>query len=243
MDKATAHLERWKRQMSRIEPEVLRLYQWRKWFRRIREMVDANPRINKWHPLYDWMLECYVTSASTAIRRLMDPGSPQPSGRQRQRFFSLEKLVQNINKHSGDISRSWFVGRYSYDKRYIQAGYADSDYNHFAGVGGDHPLMEDLPELESARRAAEPIARMVDKVIAHLDEKPPSQMPMLNDLDKAIDAIGALFNVLYCFVELSQKLKLEAGEWFDWKWLFQEPWMIPVEAPRLANPVTSSHST
>jgi hypothetical protein len=224
MDNAWECIDRWCSEIDKIRVEVRRLYHWRKWYRRIHEMVKANPSIDKGHPFYDWMFECYVATSCAAVRRLMDKD-------QRNTPFSIDNLLRDIDSKSLYITRSWFLERYRYQNG--QRGSADELYDRYAGAGVDNPEIESLPEVKTARDATKPIVCLVDKMIAHLDRKPPDEKVYLSDLDKAIDAVGDLYKALYLFVWLRSDDDLEPEDAIDWEWLFKESWMESIDGEPL----------
>jgi hypothetical protein len=107
----------------------------------------------------------------------------------------------------------------------------DSFTEHFAGDAGDHLdaaiVRADLDTLSSA---ALPIARFVDRHVAHVDADPLDSLPTFAELNEAIDTIGELFKKYALLFTASGWVTLEPVPQNDWLAVFRVPWIRPSES-------------
>ena len=65
--------------LHNVHTQVATLQWVRMMYHRVREMIAANPRINKPSLFYDWITHCYAMSAAAGARRLLDKRSDTAS--------------------------------------------------------------------------------------------------------------------------------------------------------------------
>lgn len=220
-------IEKWRSEIGQIETEVVTLYHSRSIYKRLFEIVDANPRIQKGNALYEWLHRSYVVYASTAIRRLLD---------KHKDALSLAKLVESMKANEHILTREWFVSQRQIVRtsRYPQyhRKLANKDFDKLAGVGKNAVDGGDLQRrLDAAESLSSLVKAYVDKLVAHKDEKPPAKLPTYGGLDSAIDAVGDLFEHLHALLNQSSLVRLEPVEQFRWERLLEEPWIIQPDRP------------
>jgi hypothetical protein len=209
-------LAKWQRWLGQINRDITGLYWDRKIYRQTLQIVKANPHANESNPLWKWMFRNYDIAALLMVRRLIDP---------HQGTVSLANLVDSISRNPTVIGRESYKGRFSLADR--ESGWADRCYDSLAGPGQDTVDTRILTEkLESVRCLCSRVKAVVDKMVAHRDEKPPNEMPTYGEVDHAIDAIGDLFKLLYRLVDGGSIGDIEPTEQYDWDWVFFEPWAV-----------------
>jgi len=209
-------LKKWKADLERIKTEVLDLHRNRKICRKVDEVVSANPRI-KANPLLRWMAEGYAASACLAVRRLLDADP---------RSVSLATLIDDIRKNPGAITREHFVAAYpDWMQRH---GHADRAFDQFAGEGGAIVDPEILKrKLAETRERCQQIRDYVNKFVAHTHRTKTDRVPTFKKLHEAVDFVGALFNELHVLIDGSVFACLEPEPQYNWRWIFEEPWVAP----------------
>lgn len=214
-------IAKWRDQLKRVEVEIVTLHHSRSIYRRLFKIVDANPRIQKPNALYEWLHLSYVTYASTAIRRLIDDHKDA---------VSLSNLVRSMSANESVITRKWFVSRYT--EPLCKTDYPSRDFDNLVGVGRSTVEGGDLKRrLDQIRSLSSRVVDYVDKLVAHTDRKLPDKLPTYGDLDKAIDAVGELFEHLHLLINQASLLSLEPVETFPWERLFEEPWIVRSRRP------------
>ena len=207
-------IKKWRHEIEQIQLEVSALYHSRSVYKRLVDIVDANPNIQQPNAFYDWLQSCYIVDASTTIRRLLDF---------HEDTVSLANLANNIKANSHIISRKWYVSQHKLRN-------ANKEFDLHVGEGRDCIDSDDLnSRLEDVRNASGLVKDYVDKLVAHTDKKVPDKLPTFNDLDNAIDAIGIFFKYLHILLNQGSAI-LEPVEEYRWEKLFREPWIIPSEA-------------
>lgn len=214
-------LRRLKSHLEEVHSQVVTLHWQRMVYRRVREIVAANPRINKPSLVYHWIGQLYAMSAAVAVRRLLDKN---------RRSISLATIVQRLTDNPALMTRRRFVSGYRKSMR--DAGIADEAFDEFAGPGGQavHPDILQR-KLDEAVAKCAPIRKYVNKVVAHTDRARPAGLPKLADLTKAIDALGELLKELELLIRQVDLVSLEAEGSVepllphDWDSVFREPWI------------------
>lgn len=209
-------IAKWRSEIDHIKTEVIVLYHNRDIYNKLFDIVENNPRIQKGNAFYEWMHLHYVVYAATTIRRLLD---------KHKRTISLHNLIHEIDIKKEYITREWYISQFpeSFRKSSIPS-------RNFIDLAGDDPniigsqkLIDKLGEVESVSKI---IKTYVDKLVAHADRDEPDRLPKYDELDKAIDAVGKLFQHLYGILNDSN-ISLKIVEEFVWVQLFEEPWIVP----------------
>jgi hypothetical protein len=171
---------------------------------------------------FDFGSQTYATSQAVAIRRLADPNP---------RAISLGRLLNEIASDAQRLNRDFYVGLYATDIRPMGERAFTSK---FADATGDHvdPKIVNT-DLEALRTGAERVSRYVDQYVAHLDEKPRAAIPTFDDLNKAVDLVGDLYQKYNNLVTASDYVTLVPEIQHDWKAVFRVPWIeLPQRRPR-----------
>lgn len=217
-------IAKWRNDLERIQNDIITLHGSRSTYRRLRKIVDANPRIQKPNELYEWLLRNYVVYASTAIRRLL---------KRHKDSLSLEGLVLSIAEHEHIITREWYlsqcevVSEWDTREEYLDWFDASEDLDKLIGGRRDTIDGEDLQRrLREVQSLSKPVLEYADKLVAHTDVNPPHTLPTYPGLDSAIDAVGDLFRHLDALINQGSPISLEPMGSSRWEKLFEEPWIV-----------------
>jgi hypothetical protein len=213
-------LERLLSHLQIVDDEVSSLY-WDHYvvYKRTVEVITANPRVNRPNWFFDWMFGAHAHSACATIRRLLDEDT-------RNRPVSLARIVLDVMNHPDLFTREDFVR--DYPEFMLRAGFADRDFDIFAGAGNtavDPGILGGW--LTDAKTKCQRIREYTDKRVAHRDRKPPISVPKWDDLDAAIEAIGDLFRNMNLLLTRASRPELTPLPREDWEWVFEEPWIPP----------------
>jgi|GEM_PF-2989956 len=213
-------LKKWNDWLDRIYNEISQLYENRRIYRDLIEIIETNPRINGGNWLYVWMFGNYAQVASSTIRRLLElPDDPHK--RKKSTSISLALLIDDVCKHPELIRREDFLSRCNPHL----ADLVQKSFDRLAGPAGtclDPKILDG--ELSQTRCTCRKVQKYVDKVIAHHDGKPPI-LPTYKDVSDAIDAVGELFEMVYYALTGNSIANLEPVLVHEWKWVLDEPWV------------------
>jgi hypothetical protein len=210
-----AFLKRLLKDIKIVENEVDELH-WHHYgvYKRTVAVITANPRMRKGNWLFDWMFAAHANSACVAIRRLLDEDA-------RDKPVSLARITMDLIKHPKAITRDEFVRGYSESMR--RAGFADDDFDRFAGVGKSEIDPSILSKwLSDAKSECARIRQHVDKRVAHRDRNPPTSVPKWPELDAAVDAVKGLFRNICLLLTRNEP---DTPTLTGWEWVFEEPWI------------------
>jgi hypothetical protein len=115
--------------------------------------------------LAEWMAQCYVAFATTAVRRMVE----EPSTRKGQKSISLVVLLRDLAAHSNELT----IERYRWlCRRSLPEVLADRIFARISGKKTATRLSSNQIEqdIRNLKRAAEPTRRLVNKIIAHTEE-------------------------------------------------------------------------
>ncbi|GEM_PF-4025103 len=188
---AQAKRDKWTRHIKRIETQVFRLMDYRRWNRVYEQIVNANPRLRPGIPVLDYFRHIYADYAAMAVRRQAKPHADA---------ISLLDLIEDIAANPEAITLEWTVALYQeptpsghrYDPAMAQF-LAESTFKQFADASGcvlDGAIAE--ADAKALREATADIVEIVDGSIAHDDKTPPSVRSTFDDLDKAVAIIARL---------------------------------------------------
>lgn len=210
-------IEKWRRWIEGpIKSEVLTVWWHRDVYRRVATITqERNPQLPPSH-FFDQLSTTYATSQASAVRRQAD---------RNPRVISLGRLLVEIRDDPGRFSRQRFVNQYDVD----QQDRGDCAFTeHFAGNVGDHVdpdlVVGDLARLDEEARE---VVEYVDKHVAHSDARRMRDLPTFRELNKAIDAIGALFERYALLITVESWGTLVPVPQYDWEAVFREPWILP----------------
>jgi hypothetical protein len=219
-------LERWRRWLDGICNDICWIHTDRFYWREVSKMVQRNPEIPGPGPIMRWMLRLFVNNLAMGIRRQAD---------HRDDVVTLGRLLRSIVDNPTCASRKQFIARY--EDGPLEQEMANRHFDQFTDPGGDHVAVR-VVEADISRLETE-TARVIEyatKHGAHLDRKyaypeglQPSDFPNLDEMDKALDAVGELLKRYYLLLTSNCLLSPEPVPQFNWQQAFSVAWCPPDE--------------
>lgn len=188
---AQAKRDKWRRFISRIEPQVFRMMDFRRWNRAYERIVNANPRLLPGNPVLDYFRSIYADYAALAVRRQAKPHRDS---------ISLLGLIDDLAIFAEAMTLGSVIDLYLQP---LPSGHkyptdvarflAESTFKQFAIKSGN-TLDPAIPTTDAAalRAATKNIVTIVDGTIAHDDKTIPQVESSFNELDEAIVLIASL---------------------------------------------------
>ena len=161
-----ALFKKWSRWLERIyEDQLHDLLVNRHIFQQLGDCTKPYIRTSKGGDLAHWMMQGYVAFAATAVRRMVE----EPSTKKGWRSVSLVVLLRDlaVNDNELTIERHRWLYRHSVAVRFADRDFARITRNKKASSLSADRINRDILGL---KRAAEPIRRLVNKIIAHTEE-------------------------------------------------------------------------
>jgi len=202
--------EKWREWLALVHDQVVGMFHNRQIWREMRAALEAKDGRVFLITTQAW----YVDGQAIAVRRIADPKAGH-------REISLGRLLADISKNCGVMSRSRFVGLHSDG---IPQEIAIKTYDELFGDGGTDMSMDKLEQtiarLEEASRS---IREFADRFVAHTDNRGMEALPTFDDLDRAIDEIGRVLQDVTLLLEAASLATVEPAIQVDWKHPFRGP--------------------
>lgn len=181
-------MTKWRRWLDRIENDQLQdLLINRHIFHQFRDCITPHLKSNRGSNLSSWMAQNYVASATTAIRRVVEPVNA------RWKSISLVILLTELAANESLLTRDRFRKMH---KNSVTKRFADRDFARIAGSKtATHVSKSKINrDICALMAVAKKIKKLVDKVIAHTEEDR-RKIPCLyyGQIDKAVDIINEIF--------------------------------------------------
>jgi hypothetical protein len=221
-------LAKWKKQIDKIQQQILHLHHQRAMWREMSDAVATSSEHDDRSFFLDHYTSMYVDGAAMAVRRLaVDTGQRQE--------ISLGILVADIAANPCAITRNDFLARYedNDDDRdwaredWLRIGQETWDRDWGDPQTGCLNVAAIQADLELLRSTAEKVKGFTDRTVAHIDSRGAKNLPTFNDLDLAIDTLGRLFKKYAALITGSGWAHLEPTMQGDWKRPFREPLFEP----------------
>ncbi len=208
--------------LGKLGDQVVYLFASRTMFQRVRGVIRANPKLENWSLFCEWMDVNYVVSATVGVRRVLDLDVRKgPVGR---KSISFPHLVRRICAISDAITCTWYASQYG-GKYGSVRGRSDWKTFGFGRDGGDALDTDKLEaQLAQLRESAGAVIDYVDKLVAHLDRKPPMELPIYRQLHEVIGLIVELYQRLNLLLN-SATLDVRLPDENEWDWVFRFPWI------------------
>lgn len=212
-------LAQWNAWLDVIYAEVQSLMVSRHVYRRVQEIIAANPAIQQSSSFYD----CYATEhaayAAMAIRRSLDTD---------KQAISLARLLDSISKFPKVLSRERYVGAIT--GRGYSASYGESGFDDLVGIDQKHVDPEKVKaELEELQRLGDSCKAYTDRRIAHTDKRPPEKLPTFPEIDACIEHIETVVKRYLLLIRQVCQFDILPTWMYDWEEIFRKPWLPPLE--------------
>ncbi|MGO9911681.1 MAG: hypothetical protein ACLPQS_11030 [Acidimicrobiales bacterium] len=180
-------------------------------------MLTANPVLPSPPYLFGVMTDLYMTSQATAVRR-------ECEGKGR-RDRNTCRLLHELRVGASSIRRDWYCSIYPADP--IMQGVANITFDRVSR-GGESLAVEWIEgEAALLTRVSKGTREFVDKRIAHPDHGAEIEIPTMQDLDLAIDALGEVDRALHLLLLGADFDGPEPYVLFDWAAGLEVPWYVP----------------
>ncbi len=205
--------KQWKRQFKIIKNSIFDLASKRFIYKKVTDLIQANPEIQVASAFYDWMHRAYVTDMSIHIRRLTDRD---------KRAISLYNLISEIEKHPEVISRRRFTHGY---KQFMKQ-FGHREYDRVAEPGSDVLNKKNISRYKTALIKSQKRLRIyTNKHVAHLDKAGMNKFPTYIELDACIDTIERLAKDSTLLLEQSALVTALPTIQYDWMAPFSVAWI------------------
>ena len=210
---------KWNKWICTIYKETVKLVEHQQIFGKVRDIVEANPEIQKPNAFYRFLANTYGDSSIMGVRRQIKPHRDS---------ISLVGLLTEIIENPSVLSRKRFVELY---KPEMQSGASRIFDERFSGSCTNHIdpaiVQQDLGELKAHGDKVEEYA---DKRLAHLDKKEPKIVPTFGELDPPIDCLKKLvikYHFLFKAKDLENCFVPPFIPEVDMEVIFSVPWIRP----------------
>jgi hypothetical protein len=215
--------EKWVGWLDRIGDDLYDLAVCRHIFLELLAIIDADPTLGRTPSVYwHFLFLTYGDYAISAVRRQVKSGDEA---------ISLARLLEQVSESPNALPLSRLQPKRgilpSWAEERAQE-WAEGIANSFAPEGGAFPsrsiVRADLERLQAAAREIESVA---DRMVAHLDRRPPLERPQPADLHAVVDELFATFHRYYALVaEGKWDFNIPGSVGDDWKQLFTRPWIV-----------------
>ncbi len=208
--------DKWVRWHEEIRERIIsEIYLSRFFFRGIQRIIRDHGSLPD-SPIFEFIAVNYVRSQAVAVRAEID--------NLRSDVVTLGRLLVELRDDAEVVTRERYVARYPTGVQWV----GDREFTEvWAGTVGAHldpAIIEaDLAGMHSG--ATSLVRHYVNKEIAHHDEIGALVTPTFDDLDAAIDNLGALLTRYGTLLTGSTLGVVEPVVQFDWEAPFREPWI------------------
>jgi hypothetical protein len=167
---------------------------------------------------WEWVVDCYAVTQSIAIRRQLD---------QQTTAVSLGRILRELVDHPGAMTRElWLSSWEAKDDHDVWLANKQWD-EKFASADEPAILNPALPtaDLKALEEGGHRMRGYVDRHVAHLDRRGSEVVPTFNDIDDAVDLIGALFTRYHALLTASGYTQLEPAFQDDWAAPLRTAWL------------------
>lgn len=228
-------IEKWKREIERIQQSVIRLADYRRWNRVYERVVNAHPKLRPGIPILDYFRNVYGDYAAMAIRR---------QGRPHKDSVSLLGFLEDLAANASFITRDWMRELYREPVATIGGmvppgglgdSLADKDFQKFADSSGlvldAQKVLDDIAKLKIA---TERIVAVTDTTIAHDDKNGPEFQITFDDLNVAIDVLEEITRKYVLLFTATSMLSMTPIDTTNAIAVFNFPWIDPNNRPDLS---------
>jgi hypothetical protein len=207
-------IAQWKRELELITNDVTDIIESQFIFKRVVDIVGANPKINTDNLFWDHLRANFGAYMVLGIARQVD---------ERTEVVSLLKLLENIRANYTVLTRDWYAGQYepNLPRQIGEQHFAE----HFgAGAELDPAIVEhDIRALESATAKVE---RFRHTRIAHknADERLVIELDF-TEVETALKVVEDLVIKYQLLLNQAGYDKLMPTITYNWESIFKTPWI------------------
>jgi hypothetical protein len=187
-------------------------------FKEVQKIIRFNQRLQQTESIFfEWMGSVFAHSSAVGVRRQAGLSD---------RSISLRRLLVELQKYPRLVTREYHKNLYKNMSTRIQRA-ADNAYDTYVGPGRTEldpaRIQEDIDLLSSA---SERIRHYTDRVVAHYDERGLRKpIPTFHDLSNCLLEMDELVLKYSELMKGEAKITLLPTFLYDWKSIFQIPWI------------------
>ncbi len=208
-------LTKWDEWLDQIDKDITALSVARHIYSEVKEIIDANPKIQIASSFYDYMTYTYATYMVMGIRRQIDAD---------RRSISFVSLLEEIIRDPQILTRDWYVARYR--DTVLSEKTAHRGFDQFSGEVKTHVdpaiVCEDIRQIKDK---AENLRKFVNKRVAHHDRSEFKSLPTYKEIDNCLKFMEELLRKYRRFIHGSCPSSFLPTCQYDWKKIFREPWI------------------
>ena len=207
-----------KKRYELIEDDLIILDTHRVVYRRVVEIIQSNPTINKPNIFYEVFSVSYWQSCALAVRRQLDED---------KRAASLMNILTKLEKNSAQITKDWWLTYF---------GWLGDEIEHEAREWFDEYTIPEDPDIlskklvaqdiEELKRVSNEVTTFANKVVAHRELRAKDDPPVQTaNIDKSVDALCALIRKYTLLIANKTLADTKASILDDWTSIFRTPWL------------------
>lgn len=188
-------------------------------FRKVKDIVENNPKINKYNVFYEFLGSVYIRLALMGVWRHV---------KIKKDSISFAGILEEIYKNPEILSREHFVNLYKEIGE--DEDLASEEFDDRVGKGRSYVDPDQVnSDLKKLKEKAKKCEKYADWSVAHIDKRaikefPPFKESEFQDLDSCIYFLGKLVKKYY-FLIRALDLPILRKPLYDWKAIFREQWL------------------
>lgn len=207
-------LAKWLRWMPIIRSELRNLMVSKDVFWDTQRIIRRNKQLQKPSAFYRFLGEAYGSHIISGIRRQMKSD---------EQSISFGRLLEEMAANPKAVPRLWYKKLYEGS---VVVDLADADFDRFAGKGKGHVsstmVLRDLARLKKVGANCEEFA---DRRVAHRDKRDVSSPPTFREADRCVDLLDRLYCKYRLLLFAEHIDTLLPTYQYDWKVIFEVPWL------------------
>lgn len=209
-------IEQWKEEIKRITNDVTDTIESQFIFKRLREIVAANPKISTDNLFWDHLVASFGADLVLGITRQVDT---------RTEVISLLKLLNDILGNSGIITKQWYGDQYE-QSSVLGRAFGDQSFAGHFGSGDNLDVAMLKKDIQNLTSATAKIARFRHTRIAH---KNTDERLIINlnftEVGEALKVVEDLVIRYQLLLNQSGYSQLMPTITYNWESIFRTPWI------------------
>lgn len=208
----------WLETLDLIQDDIQELLLRRLIFRRLREIVEANPKLHRSSLLYTYLTSTYAASAAAGVRRHARQDD-------QRRDASLIGLLFDIRRTPEVLTRSRHVAMY--EAAGLPARVAEAEFDEIVALGASGLDLQHVQhDIDALRGSTDALERYATQRVAHLDRERTTQSPTFAGLDVALDEFERVVRRYVLLMRGKDDAVLPVIDG-AWEAVLMEPWIPP----------------
>jgi hypothetical protein len=207
-------IEQWEKELAEIASDVTDLIENQHIFHRLGEIIQTNPKINKDNFFWDHLKANYGAALVIGIARQVD---------ERKDVVSLMRLLKDLERNNGVITRQWFVDQYKPDfmKAIGEQHFTDRFGN---GIELDNSIIK--KDIEELTLTTANVEKFRHTRIAHRKKDRGLEFDLsFQEVDTALASLEKLVIKYEALLNQAGFERLMPSILYDWEEIFCTPWI------------------